>query len=239
MFKSKPISVARSRFALPTALTLLGLVVLAQQLYFSPRVRAASATIVISEVDVDTPVGGTDTGNEWFKLQNVSAASITLTNWTITDNFSIDPIPTITIGPGGHVIVAATTAGFAAEHPGFTGTVLAISDGAIGNGLANSGDLLILRDSDGIAVDGISWGSNTSVLNPAAGSDSASNTNQRNAAGTDTDTAADWTRAPESPNGNTNFPPAPTNPTGVGAAKPATLLAGDQTLITVTGTSGL
>jgi endonuclease G, mitochondrial len=238
VFKSKSVSVARSPFALLSALALLGVIVLAQQLYFSPRVRAASSTIVISEVDADTPAGGTDTANEWFELQNVSAGSITLTNWTITDNVTNDTIPTITIGPGGHVIVAATTAGFAAEHPGFTGTVLTIADGAIGNGLANGGDLLILRDSGGVAVDGLSWGTNTTVLNPSAGIDSASNTNQRNAAGADTDTAADWTRAPESPNGNTNFPPASTNPTGMGAAKPATLLAGDQTLITVTVTPG-
>lgn len=238
MFTSKSASVARSPAALLSALVLSGLVVLTQQLYYSPRVRAASSTIIISEVDADTPAGGTDTANEWFELQNVSAATITLTNWTITDNVSSDTIPTITIGPGGHVIVAATTAGFAAEHPGFAGTVLIIADGAIGNGLANGGDLLILKDSSGVAVDGMSWGSNTTVLNPAAGIDSASNTNQRNAAGADTDTAGDWTRAAESPNGNTNFPPALTNPTGAGAAKPATLLAGDQTMITVTVSPG-
>jgi endonuclease G len=238
MFKSKYPSVARSLFTLLPTVVFLGLVVLAQHFYFSPRVRAASATIVISEVDADSPAAGTDTANEWFELQNVSATSITLTDWTITDNVSSDTIPTITIGPGGHVIVAATAAGFAAEHPGFTGTVLIIADGAIGNGLANGGDFLILRDPSGVAFDGLSWGSNTTVLNPAAGVDSASNTNQRNAAGADTDTAADWTRASESPNGNINFPPAPTNPSGMGAAKPNTLLAGDQTLITVTVTPG-
>lgn len=234
MFKSKSASVARSPFALLPAAACLGLVVLTQQFYFSSRVRAVSSTIVISEVDADTPAAGTDTANEWFELQNVSAGSVTLTNWTITDNVSSDTIPTITIGPGGHVIVVATTAGFAAEHPGFTGTVLTIADGSIGNGLANGGDLLILRDSSGVAVDGLSWGTNTTVLNPPAAVDSSSNTNQRNAAGTDTDRAADWTRATESPNGNTNFPPASTNPTGVGTAKPTTLLAGDQALIAVT-----
>jgi Lamin Tail Domain len=153
-----------------SVLALLGLVVFAQQLYFSPHARAASATIVISEVDADTPAAGTDTANEWFELQNVSAGSITLADWTIIDNVSSDTIPTITIGPGGHVIVAATAAGFAAEHPGFTGTVLTIADGAIGNGLANGGDLLILRDSTGVSVDGLSWGTNTTVLNLRPGS---------------------------------------------------------------------
>jgi DNA/RNA endonuclease G (NUC1) len=239
MFKSMSASVARSPFVLLLTVAFLGLVVLAQLIYFSPRAKAASSTtIVISEVDADTPLAGTDTANEWFELQNVSAGDITLTNWTITDNVSSDPIPTVTLGPGGHVIIAATAAGFASEHPGFTGTVLAIGDGAIGNGLANSGDALILKNELSVVVDGLSWGSNATVLDPSAGIDSATNTNQRNAAGTDTDTAADWTRATETPNGNTNFTSTTTNPTGVGAANPSALLAGNQTLLTVTVTPG-
>lgn len=173
--------------------------------------EAASSTIVISEVDGDTPLGGTDTANEWFELQNVSAGTITLTNWTITDNIGTDTIPTVTLGPGGRVIVAGTSAGFASEHPGFTGTVLAMADGSIGNGLANTGDRLILRDASATDVDAMSWGNNTTVLSPAPGTDSSTNTNQRNASGTDTDTAADWSRAAETPNGNTNaLPPTPT-----------------------------
>src|SRR6266850_2900621 len=228
---------SRTRLFCVYAALLLAISILAYQMYFARTVRAASATVVISEVDADTPLSGTDTANEWFELQNVSAGNITLTNWTITDNTSSDTIPTVTLGPGGHVIVAATAAGFASEHPGFTGTVLTITDGAIGNGLANAGDLLILKDSGGVAVDGLSWGTNTSVLNPSAGVDSPSNTNQRNVSGTDTDTNADWTRASETPNGNTNVSSS-TNPTGVGAANPSSVAPGNSTLLTVTVTPG-
>lgn len=238
MFNSASPSLPRSHFVLGLTVAFAVIVVLSQQIYFSTPVRAASSTIVISEVDADTPLAGTDTANEWFELQNVSEGSVTLTNWTITDNVSSDTIPTVTLGPGGHVIVAATAAGFASEHPGFTGTILTIADGAIGNQLANGGDALILKDSNGAVVDGLSWGTNTTVLNPSAGIDSPTNTNQRNAVGTDTDTAADWTRATETPNGNTNASPTPTNPTGVGTANPNTLLAGYQTLISVTVTPG-
>ena len=228
---------SRTRLFCVYAALLLAISILAYQMYFARTVRAASATVVISEVDADTPLSGTDTANEWFELQNVSAGNITLTNWTITDNTSSDTIPTVTLGPGGHVIVAATAAGFASEHPGFTGTVLTITDGAIGNGLANAGDLLILKDSGGVAVDGLSWGTNTSVLNPSASVDSPTNTNQRNASGTDTDTNADWTRASETPNGNTNVSSS-TNPTGVGAANPSSVAPGNSTLLTVTVTPG-
>jgi len=124
MSKSTPKLPSRSRLISLIALALLGTIFVLHQIYFAQRVRAASSTIVISELDADTPLAGTDTANEWFELQNVSASNITLTGWTITDNVSSDTIPTVTIGPGGHVIVAATAAGFASEHPGFTGTVL-------------------------------------------------------------------------------------------------------------------
>src|SRR3989441_8573539 len=202
-----------------------------------PHASTVSTAIVISEVDADTPLAGTDTANEWFELQNISSGSVTLTNWTITDNNSSDTIPTVTLGPGGHVIVAATAAGFSNEHPGFSGTVLTIADGAIGNGLANGGDALVLKDSSAVVIDGLSWGSNTSVLNPSAGADSPTNTNQRNAAGTDTDTASDWTRAAETPNGNTSGSGS-TNPSGVGAANPSAVPAGNSTLLTVNVTPG-
>lgn len=238
MFKSASARVSRFPLALLLTIAFSGVAALTQQIFFSLPVRAAASTIVISEVDADTPLAGTDTANEWFELQNISAGSVTLTNWTITDNVSSDPIPTVTLGPGGHVIVAATAAGFASEHPGFTGTVLTIADGTIGNQLANGGDALILKDANGAAVDGLSWGANTTVLNPAAGIDTSINTNQRNAAGTDTDTAADWTRATETPNGDTNVLPMPTNPAGVGAANPSLLLEGNQTLLTITVTPG-
>lgn len=189
-----------------TSFMIVAILVLQHLLIISPiTARAAvSTTIVISEVDADPPLSGTDTANEWFELQNVSAGTITLTNWTITDNTSSDTIPTVTLGPGGYVIVAGTTSGFASEHTGFSGTVLAIADGAIGNGLANGGDRLILKDANGVEIDGVSWGTNTTVLNPAPGVDSSSNTNQRNANGTDTDAAGDWSRIAQTPNGNTN-----------------------------------
>jgi len=224
-----------------------------------PSVLAASNTIVISEVDADPPLAGTDTANEWFELQNVSAGTITLTNWTITDNTSSDTIPTVTLGAGGRVIIAGTAAGFASEHSGFIGTVLAIADNAIGNGLANGGDRLILKDGNGVEVDAVSWGTNITVLNPAPGVDGSGNTNQRNAAGTDTDTAADWSRAAETPNGNTNAPtgtptptptpiptatptptptPASTSPSGTGSANPISVQAGNSSLLTVNVTPG-
>jgi endonuclease G len=161
-------------------------------------------------VDADTPLSGTDTANEWFELQNVSASNITLSGWTISDNVtSNEAIPTVTLGPGGHVIVAATSAGFASEHPGFTGTVLTIADGSIGNGLANGNDRLILKDSNGATVDAVSWGTDVTAFSPAVPVDSSTTTNQRNAAGTDTDTAADWSRPAQTPDGDTKLVATP------------------------------
>jgi Lamin Tail Domain len=163
------------------------------------RVAAvASATVQISEVEADPVLGGTDTANEWFELTNVGGSTITLTGWSVADSASSDPLPSLTLGPGRCAIVAATAAGFLAEHAGYGLPVAAISDGAIGNGLSNSGDVLTLLDPAASAVDCVAWGSATGCFSPPLAATAANTaiTLQRTSA-TDSDTAADWAAAPE------------------------------------------
>ncbi|MFN2502151.1 MAG: choice-of-anchor D domain-containing protein, partial [Pyrinomonadaceae bacterium] len=166
--------------------------------------ETASTTILISEVEAASA-----SGFEWFELVNVSSAAITLNGWTITDNTSSDTIPTVTLQPGGRVIVADSTANFATDHPAFAGTVLAV--GTIGNGLANGGDVLTLKDNASTTIDCMSYGTVTTCLNPAptAGVANTNSTLQRTS-NTDTDTASDWTFATETPDGNIGTPAAST-----------------------------
>ena len=170
-------------------------------------VRAVSTTILISEVEADPTQGGTDTAFEWFELVNVSGSSQTLTGWTITDNGGTDTIPTVTLTSGQHIIVAANSANFLANHPGFAGTVIQITDGSIGNGLANGGDVLTLNDNTATAIDCVSWGTNTSCFNPSVPEPNPANstlTIQRKST-VDHDTNEDWVSAAETPGAALNF----------------------------------
>ena len=160
--------------------------------------HAASTTIVLNEVEVDTP--GTEPATEWVELRNVSAGTIVLTNWTLTDNTASDTIPSLSLGPGETVVLATDSAEFFAAHPGFTGSCVVSITGSIGGGLGNTGDRVILKDASDVVVDSMSYGSDTTVFNPslALGTANTTETYQRTSA-VDSDTASDWTFAPETP----------------------------------------
>jgi hypothetical protein len=172
-----------------------------------PTVHAIpSTTILISEVEADPIQGGLDNAFEWFEIVNISGSSQTLTGWTVTDDATSDVIPTVTLAPGQYVVVAANSANFLANHPGFTGTVVQIADGFIGNSLNNTSDVLTLQDSSTNTVDCVSWGANTSCLNPAvtAPPSNTTDTIQRKS-NIDHDTNEDWFIANETPGAASGF----------------------------------
>ena len=136
--------------------------------------QAKSSLVEISEINANTGMGQRDAVFEWVELHNTSADSVTLEGWSIADNQSSDPLGTITLPGDGYALVVASEEGRRAALQGATSTaaIVVIDDGRIGNGLANAGDHILLRDADGIAVDGASWGTDASVANsPAASAD--------------------------------------------------------------------
>jgi phosphatidylserine/phosphatidylglycerophosphate/cardiolipin synthase-like enzyme len=176
---------------------LIGLLVLAlaAPVLAGRRQMLPSTTIVINEVEYDSAQSGTDTVHEWFELYNTTGAAQALTNWTIADNFATDTIPSLTLPPYGTCVVAANASGFYANYPGYAGCIVFIADGAIGNGLSNSDDELTLRDPSAAFIDGINWESNATYFSctgfPCANI-AAGHSMERDPAGQDTDTAADF-----------------------------------------------
>ncbi len=165
---------------------------------------AVSTSIQLSEVEADPVLGGTDTRNEWLELANVGSSAITLADWTVTDNGGTDPVPTVTLAPGKCVVLAASSEGFLAEHAGYANPFLTLGDGAIGNGLSNGGDSVLLKDAGGTVIDCVVWGSGTGCFAPAAGASPANTGETLQRSGTaDSDTAADWAVAAATPCGST------------------------------------
>jgi hypothetical protein len=178
---------------------LFGLLVLALLLssHLSASIGASSSTILISEVLYD-PLG-TEPNEEWIELYNNTSSPMELTDWTISDNISTDVIsPTVTIPVGGCMVIAASE-DFYANYPDFTGDIVFVADGKLGNGLGNSGDRLILKDGEGIVIDQMSYGTDTTAFDPPCPDVDAGHSLDRSPANEDTDTAEDWIDQ-ESPN---------------------------------------
>lgn len=183
----------------PSNVILAGLLVLALllSLCLSPPIGASSSTLLISEVLYDAL--GTEPDEEWIELYNNASAPIELTDWTISDNLSTDVIsPTVTIPVGGCIVIAASE-DFYMSYPDFTGAIVFVADGRIGNGLGNTGDRLMLKDDEGTVIDQMSYGTDTTAFDPACLDVAAGHSLERSPVNVDTDTAADWIDQ-ESPN---------------------------------------
>jgi hypothetical protein len=154
-------------------------------------IPANEGDIVINEVQYDPPQEGTDTAFEWFELLNRTSQTIDLTDWRISDNQETDPAPSLSLPPGGFAVIAART-DFYVNFPNFSGNIVFMADGTIGNGLSNTGDRLILLDSTGKIIDALSYGSDNTIMSPPCRSVPEGHSLERQPAGLDTNQASDF-----------------------------------------------
>ncbi len=182
--------------------------------------------LLITEVLYDAPQTGTDTQYEFLELHNPTGAPVNLAGWRVRDNAESDLVPAYVLAPGATLVVAATASGFFANYPGFSGPLVTL-EGAIGDGLNNAADRLILLDPDGSAVDAMSYGSDAAAFNPPCPDVPAGSSLERIAVAEDTDAAADW-RAQPAPSPGA-LPPAPA-PTATASLTPTGTASPTQTV---------
>ncbi|MBM3136207.1 MAG: lamin tail domain-containing protein, partial [Chloroflexi bacterium] len=176
----------------------------------TPTAQASNpGDVVINEVQPDPPQSGSDAAYEWLELFNRTSQPIVLSGWTLADNTVTETLPTLTLPPGAFAVVAGRVASFAVNFPGFGGLIVEMPDGTIGNGLGNTGDRLLLRDSRGVLIDALSYGDNTSVFDPPCPAVAAGHSLERRPAGYDTDRASDFVDNP-SPSPGQGLPALPT-----------------------------
>ncbi len=126
--------------------------------------QADAASIWISEVYPTAGQGRNDPAFEWFELTNPTDRQVDLSGWSIADNTSTDPLDQVIIPPNSSIAIGTSDQASVV-------VVVAITDGRIGNGLANAGDQLRLINPAGEVVNAISWGNDqlySSVRTPKA-----------------------------------------------------------------------
>jgi len=151
--------------------------------------------VKINEVLYDPAQSGDEAGNEWLELYNAGSEPVDLGDWLISDNGAGDRLPPLTLPPRAFVVIAASEA-FRSAYPAFDGSLLALDGGKIGNGLADKGDRLILRDSAGLLADALSYGEDDTILSPPASAVAGDHSLERSPPGHDTDSAADFVDNP-------------------------------------------
>ena len=126
--------------------------------------QSIDPAVWISEVYPTAGQGRADHQFEWFELTNSTDQEVSLDGWMIADNTSSDSLDGVILAPGASMAIAASPE--AGQE-----MIVAITDGRIGNGLANAGDQLRLINPEGEVVSAISWGTDrdyTSVKSPGS-----------------------------------------------------------------------
>lgn len=179
-------------------------------------VRSQQGGIVIGEVQYDPAPSGSENAFEWIELHNAGEQPVPLAGWQIADNRAADPLPDVTIAPGGFLVVAGER--FLELFPAYAGPLVTVA--SIGNGLGNSGDRVQLIDAGGTVVDALSYGDDAGILDPPVPPVAAGHSLERVPAGVDTDAASDWADQPApSPGGLPSGLP-PTDPPPATLAPP-------------------
>lgn len=167
----------------------------------TPPGEPGAGKVLISEVYAYIDDGhGTKPANEWVELYNGTQSAVNVGGWTIADNAASSTIPAgSTIQPGERAIVAVTSETrdlWLLQNSGvkffFTGKIF-------GNGLSTSGDRVLLKNAQGTTVDAVSWGSDTSAMQPSAPAAGFGQSLARKTLLTDTNTANDWAVQSPSP----------------------------------------
>lgn len=150
--------------------------------------------IVISEVYYDvSPDRGGEPNDEWIELYNSGDISVSIKDWTISDNGATRTIHSnISIAPHGVALVSKDHSVWN-NYNTIPHDVTYIELGQnIGNGLSNSGDLLSIKDQNGNIIDQMSYGLNTSIFNPSCMDVEEGHSLERSPASHDNDLASDF-----------------------------------------------
>lgn len=139
-------------------------------LILTPFAFAADTDVVFSEIMINA--ASSEPSGEWVELYNQGSAGVDLAGWTIRDGFASDTIGT-SMCPGGSCVLPARDVWLITPDP--TALQTEFDDysnpgsqsvdssrtidlgSSIGNGLANTGDYLVLSNSADTPVDCVSW----------------------------------------------------------------------------------
>lgn len=137
----------------------------------SPITSISPLGFRLSEIMSDPQESGQDGAFEWVELINTNEIALDTAGWHLGDGKEMDLLPAQAVPPGGYVVIA----GRSAQLPDGL-LVVRVTDGNIGGGLGNTGDVVKLAAPDGTEADSVSYGDDSSVFEPAPRAPSAGTT---------------------------------------------------------------
>lgn len=153
--------------------------------------QSAVQHLLISEVfAVVDSAHGTDPENEWIEIYNPTDNAFTFNGWTLADASTTVTLPAgATIQPRGYLVVTASQNTRGVWAIPTTTPVIVLPK--IASGL-DVRDRLIFSDSNGLVLDTLSWGGDTSQFQPSIAQPQPGQSIIRSTLSKDTDLGTDW-----------------------------------------------
>jgi hypothetical protein len=168
-----------------------------------PPTPVLTDSLVINKVYMHTDSAHKTTNdiNEWVEILNPTTSDINLKGWQICDNADCDMLSysNLILPAGKYAVVTDQQSTWSLwDVPG--GALKIVLGGAIGNGLANDTDFIILKNAEEEIVDQMNWGVpnedwanyNVEIWSPGITGFVKGDILGRNPDGFDTDQVSDW-----------------------------------------------
>src|SRR6266542_3488772 len=264
MSKSVPRSL-RLRFALVIAVAFLTFAALAFQMFRARPVQAVSTGVVISQIYGGAgcgTVGCSTYKNDYIELFNRGSSPISLTGWSVQyasatgTTWQVTNLVSFTLQPGQYYLVQEGSGSNGVNNiptPDASGTIaMSATTGKVAL-VSSTTALSGVCPSGASIVDLIGYGSTASCFEtavaPAPGTTTADVRNGGGCVETDNN-STDFAAAAPTPRNTASATnpcgtptptptPSPSPPSGVGAANPNLVAAGNSSLLTVTVTPGI
>ncbi|NBV76891.1 lamin tail domain-containing protein [bacterium] len=155
----------------------------------APNSGGAVNHILVSEVyPFSDSSHGTDAENLWIELYNPTASPVDISRWTIATSRAQATIAANTVlNSGAYIVISPTVA--TAQYWRITPSLVVA---AVFSQPMLQNEQLILRDSSGVIVDALSWGTDTAVFATPASTPPRGSSLIRSSLARDTDSASDW-----------------------------------------------
>ncbi len=154
-------------------------------------INTADWFLLISEVRYDA---ASEPNGEFIELYNAFSFDIYMENWKLEDNAGEYKVPEDAQIDAGAILIFAQDSATYVSEMGALGITVSAADYGLGDiALANTGDVIILRDPDDNLKDAVAWGSGSvgGVTTWSGGSTGEDETLQRSPADQDTDNCND------------------------------------------------
>lgn len=147
--------------------------------------------VVMSEIFYNVDAAHGSATDQWIELYNGTAASVDISNWTLQNSSLQTALPSgISLASGQYLVVVSSTSTLSRWSIPSSAKTLVVS--AVVGSLKSAADSLSLKQASGATVDALSWGTNTSVFNPAPASSLSGYSLARKLLTQDTDSGNDW-----------------------------------------------